>query len=90
MEFTHLMKQGRLSLAIGLVFLAVCFLTGELLSSLGTSAALRLARESLMIAGTVAMWRPMEIYLYSWWPLRRRGQIYEKLSRMAVEVKRRE
>jgi len=44
--------------------------------------------QSLTIAGWVAMWRPMEIYLYSWWPLRRRGKIFDKLSRMPVEVRR--
>jgi hypothetical protein len=32
------------------------------------------------------MWRPMQIYLYDWWPLRRKGQIYRKLSLMPVEV----
>ena len=41
------------------------------------------------IAGWVAMSRPLEIYLYEWWPLRRRGQIFEKLSRMRVEVRKR-
>lgn len=49
-----------------------------------------LARESLTIAGWVAMWRPMEIYLYDWWPLRRRGKLFEKLSRIQVEVRKRE
>ena len=43
-------------------------------------------RESLTIAGWVAMWRPMQIYLYDWWPLRRRGRLYTKLSGMPVEV----
>ena len=32
------------------------------------------------------MWRPMEIYLYDWWPLRRRAQILAKLSHMDVQV----
>ncbi len=82
------MKQGRMSLIIGFVFLAVCLLASELLSGLGGGTLNRLLRESLMIGGTVAMWRPMEIYLYSWWPLRRRGQIYEKLSQMDVEVRK--
>jgi hypothetical protein len=45
-----------------------------------------IAREGLTIAGWVAMWRPMEIYLYDWWPLRRRGRIYAKLSHAPVEV----
>ena len=34
----------------------------------------------------VAMWRPMQIYLYDWWPLLRRSRIYAKLSHMPVEV----
>jgi hypothetical protein len=34
------------------------------------------------------MWRPMEIYLYDWWPLLRRQRILKKLSRMPVEVRR--
>ena len=45
-------------------------------------------REGLIIAGWVAMWRPMEIFLYEWWPLLRTGQLYEKLSRMRVEVRK--
>jgi hypothetical protein len=45
--------------------------------------------EGLTIAGWVAMWKPMQIYLYDWWPLRRRGRIFEKLSRMPIEVRRR-
>jgi hypothetical protein len=33
------------------------------------------------------MWRPLEIYLYEWWPLRRRGRLYEKLSQIKIEVR---
>jgi len=86
LEFRHLLKQGRTTLLIGLTFLAAClaiskaFLRGEA----GTWASV--LRESLTIAGWVAMWRPMQIYLYDWWPLRRRGRIYTKLSHMQVEV----
>ena len=46
-------------------------------------------REGLIIAGWVAMWRPMEIFLYEWWPLLRKGRLYEKLSRMRVDVRKR-
>ena len=41
---------------------------------------------SLTIAGWVAMWKPMETYLYDWWPVRRRGKVFKKLSVMPVEV----
>ena len=62
--------------------------TPDLGNKAGTWAAI--TRESLTIAGWVAMWRPMQIYLYDWWPLRRRGRVYRKLSRMAVEVTQKE
>jgi hypothetical protein len=42
--------------------------------------------EGLTIGGWVAMWRPMEIYLYDWWPLRRRGTLLDGLSRVDVDV----
>lgn len=86
LEFKSLMKQGRTSLLIGLVFLAVCLLLSKALSGHEADTWTAVARESLTIAGWVAMWRPMEIYLYDWWPLRRRGRIYEKLGQMPVEL----
>jgi hypothetical protein len=83
------MKQGRISLLVGLSFLGLCLLVIELLSFKLPGALPNFLMQSLTIAGWVAMWRPMEIYLYSWWPLRRRGQIFDKLSRMPVTVRHR-
>ena len=87
MEFKRLLKQGRTSLVIGLLFLAACFLLRELLLRQADEAMFRFMRESLTIAGWVAMWRPMQIFLYDWWPLRHLGKIYERLSRMPVELR---
>lgn len=86
LEFKRLLKQGRTSLLIGLIFLSACLVTIKGLLSREIGAWAVVARESLTIAGWVAMWRPMQIYLYDWWPLRRRIQIYLKLSQMPVEV----
>jgi len=86
LEFRSLMKQGRTSLLIGLLFLSICLLLSKALSGHQVDTWAAVARESLTIAGWVAMWRPMEIYLYDWWPLRRRGRIYEKLGHMPVEL----
>lgn len=86
MEFRRLMKQGRTSLLIGLAFLASCLLLTQTLLSGEQGTWASVLRESLTIAGWVAMWRPMQIYLYDWWPLRRRSRIYEKLSRMSVDL----
>ena len=73
LEFKRLMKQGRLSLLVGLSFLAACFLIIELVVSKNPGTFPSFSKEGLTIAGWVAMWRPLEIYLYEWWPLRRRG-----------------
>ena len=80
------MRQGRTSLFIGLLFLAACLLLSKMLlgHEAGTWAAV--VRESLTIAGWVAMWRPMQIYLYDWWPLLRLRRTFTKLSHMPVEL----
>ena len=86
LEFRRLLREGRSSLIIGLLFLAACLVLSKILlgHEQGTWAAV--IRESLTIAGWVAMWRPMQIYLYDWWPLLRRSRIYSKLSHMPVEL----
>jgi hypothetical protein len=38
------------------------------------------------IGGWVAMWRPLEIYLYDWWPLRAEYKMLERLSRLHVRL----
>ena len=86
LEFKRLLKQGRTSLFIGLLFLAACLLLSKMLLGREMDTWAAVLRESLTIAGWVAMWRPMQIYLYDWWPLLRRSRIYAKLSRMPVEV----
>ena len=86
LEFKRLLKQGRTSLFIGLLFLSVCLLLSKVLlgREAGTWAAI--VREGLTIAGWVAMWRPMQIYLYDWWPVLRRSRTFDKLSHMPVEL----
>ncbi|MGO9305186.1 MAG: hypothetical protein ACLP3R_16075 [Candidatus Korobacteraceae bacterium] len=86
LEFKRLLKQGRTSLFIGLLFLAACLFLSKMLlgHEAGTWAAV--VRESLTIAGWVAMWRPMQIYLYDWWPLLQLRRVFTKLSHMPVDV----
>lgn len=86
LEFKRLLKLGRTSLIIGLLFLATCLLVSRGLLGHEAGAWAAVLRESLTIAGWVAMWRPMQIFLYDWWPLRRRMRVFSKLSRMPVEV----
>lgn len=90
LEFKRLMKQGRMSLLVGLSFLLACLGAINLFALRQPGTLSGFVSEGLTIAGWVAMWKPMQIYLYDWWPLRRRGQVFEKLSRMAIEVRKRD
>ena len=89
MEFRQLMRDGRHSLLIGGLFLAACLIASQALRWQTSGTILSVAQESLTIAGWVAMWRPMEIFLYEWWPLRRRWRVFEKMSHMKVEMRKR-
>jgi len=86
LAFRRLMDDGRTSLMVGLAFLAGCLAIRNLLLGGIAGAWAGVLRESLTIAGWVAMWRPVQIYLHDWWPLWRRGRVLAKLSTMPVEV----
>lgn len=81
-----LLLEGRTSLLVGIGFLAACLLGAEVLATYTTGTFLKILRESLTIGGWVAMWRPMQIFLYEWWPLMRRSRIYHSLSHAQVHV----
>lgn len=86
LEFRRLLRQGRASLGIGLTFLVTCLGAGEVIATTLQGVFPNLLRESLTIAGWVAMWRPLEIYLYEWWPVRRQARMYRRMSLMPVEL----
>jgi hypothetical protein len=83
----QLFRVGRTSLVIGLVFLAASILIGDLVAAmLKDTRFAGVARESLLIGGWVAMWRPLEVFLYDWWPIRAEARLMDRLSAMAVRV----
>lgn len=83
----QLLRVGRVSLVIGLAVLVASIGVAQLLAGrTGGSGLGQVLEQSLLIGGWVAMWRPMEIYLYDWWPLRRRGTLLDGLSRIEVDV----
>jgi hypothetical protein len=72
---------------IGLAFLVVSFLIGDVSAKvLGEGRIGELLRESLLIGGWVAMWRPLQIFLYDWWPIRAEARLFDRLSAMPVRI----
>lgn len=85
-ELREIFKQGVLSLVIGAMFLATCMtLAGARFSGAG-SQLLSIFHEGLVIMGWVAMWKPISIFLYEWWPIYESLTVLRKLSRVEVEI----
>lgn len=83
----QLLSIGRISLLVGMVFLAVAVGLGDIVASAMKGERLgQLLREGLVICGWVAMWRPLEILLYGWWPIRTDARLYDRLSAMPVRI----
>ena len=83
----RLLRTGRISLVIGLLFLAAAMILGDLVSGLvGRYDYGEIIAHSLLIGGWVALWRPIEIFLYDWWPIRAEAKLYDRLSAMPVRV----
>ncbi len=85
-ELHRLLSQGRISLAIGLGFLAACLAGAEAVGRSGSGDLAAIGREGLIIIGWVAMWRPVQIFLYDWWPLLRKRRVYRGLGHASVSV----
>ena len=87
MELADLLRVGRLSLFIGMVVLALALVVGTLLSRLMAGMFGQYWIEGLVILGWVALWRPMEIFLYDWWPILKERNLYRHLATAEVVVK---
>jgi hypothetical protein len=83
----HLFHTGRISLVIGLAALTVFSILGQaVVGWTGGSGLGNLLHESLLIGGWVAMWRPLQVFLYDWWPIRAEARLSDRLAAMPVRI----
>jgi hypothetical protein len=83
-ELQELLREGRVALAIGLVFLAAMLALRAWLPA--EPGWLDWLREGLTISGWVGLWKPIDIHLYRWWPLRAQARLQDQVARCPVEV----
>ena len=84
----QLFKDGRLSLVIGLSFLAVAILLSDFISGrISNENYALLVQESMVIGGWVALWHPISIFLYEWWPIRAEARLFDRLGTMDVQLR---
>jgi hypothetical protein len=90
-KLRELFHRGRISLAIALAFLTASIVVGDAVARyLGESRLSEVIREGFLIGGWVAMWRPLEVFLYDWWPIRAEGRLLKRLSTMPVRIEYKE
>ena len=86
-RLSQLFRVGRTSLLIGITFLGVSIAVGDFIANAMAGQPIgEILRESLLIGGWVAMWRPLEIFLYDWWPIRAEVRLFDRLSAMPVRI----
>jgi hypothetical protein len=84
----ELFRLGRTSLVIGLVVLAAAIALGDFLAILMKGSRIgEILHESLTIGGWVSMWRPLEVFLYDWWPIRNEARLSDRLAAMPVRIR---
>lgn len=87
LDLNELFRVGRRALGVGLTVLSLSVGASQVAASLSPRAIGRVIEESLLIFGWVANWRPMEIFLYEWWPIIRHRNMYRRLSKAQIELR---
>jgi hypothetical protein len=88
LELKELFRVGRRSIAIGFTVLAISIIASQTVAAnLEPRPLGKVMEESLLIFAWVANWRPIEIFLYEWWPIARRRNLYRRLAEARVEFK---
>jgi hypothetical protein len=88
-DMASLRWQGLKALQSGMPFLAVCLFVSTFAE--GSNALPELAKrvlgEGFLIAGWVALFHPIELLIYDWWPHNRQIHLYQNLMNMEIVVK---
>jgi hypothetical protein len=90
LDLKELFRTGRHNLSVSLPVLVTClFLSQQVRAHLGHGPLPSIVQESLVIVGWVANWRPIETFLYDWWPVARRRNLFRRLAAAEVEIRAR-
>lgn len=89
-EIRRILKVGLKSLVIGSTFLIfsvwISYISSKM-SIFDSKFLSSLLKEGLVLLGWVSMWKPVNIFLYEWWPMLEMKKLYDELSLLKVLVK---
>ncbi|WP_292368893.1 hypothetical protein [Methanoregula sp. UBA64] len=79
-------RFGRWALLVGLSFMVIAMIARQFAGALHNQFLAQLLSDALLIIGWAAMWEPITVLLYQLWPIVKEKKIYEKISRMEIEI----
>ena len=82
-QLSKLWREGRISLVIGLFAIATFNAASRLIGS-SSNPVVEVVHSGLSVIGWVSMWKPMEIFLYDWWPIRRERSACRRIALATV------
>ena len=86
-QLIHTLNLGWRSLAIAFVFLLLGYsIANKLIPQISQGGFTTPIRELFIILGWVALWRPAELLLYEWFPIRKNARLLEKLKQTKIVI----
>ncbi|MHC1781704.1 MAG: hypothetical protein AB9891_02890 [Anaerolineaceae bacterium] len=88
-EVSLLRWEGFEALQTGLVFMAVCLFISLYVSKQEVIPEYlqTFVGQGLSVVGWVSMWKPIDIFLYQWWPHWQSRFVYDKIKRAELVIR---
>lgn len=80
-------RRGQFTFLVGACVLVLFITLAELTTALPAGHVRQVLREGLTITGWVAMWRPLDLLLYDWWPMLGARRRFERLRAAEISVR---
>lgn len=80
-------RQGQIKFLVGFSVLTAFLTLSRLMDVLPDGTVRRVVQEGLSIVAWVAMWRPLEVLLYDWWPLLVERRLLRRIRAADVSVR---
>ena len=86
-KIRKIFSTGWKSLLIGTAFLALAIVGSAVVKHyLADTLVGEFLTEALVLIGWVSMWKPVNIFLYEWWPLIDQKKTFETLNQLPLEI----
>ncbi|MBO9667587.1 MAG: hypothetical protein J7501_12330, partial [Bdellovibrio sp.] len=85
-ELSKNRRMAEIFLGIGLAITCLCLALAQGLRYVEPGIIGTTVREGIVIFGWVALWRPLELLLFEWYPIYDRIRIYRRLVSAEIEI----